>query len=267
MCIFSYAVNLLLLYFSWLIHNRFGCESILKSVRLDVRYLLTYPKSLGLVLSFFGIGAVLMILFFPSYWQSVPLKISHEIPSGMTEDGYPWIGAEKPELVIEEFSDYMCPQCKKMHFFLRRMIQAYPEKIRLIHRHFPMDHTFNPIIKEPFHIGSARLALVAIYFAEQGKFWEINDVLYNLPRQTESVNFLDLAKQAGLTLKDIKPVSQESALWKKLQQDIEAGIKYKLTGTPGFVIDGKVYTGQIPASVFNSHGILETKKNALNKGL
>ncbi len=260
MCILSYAVNLMLLYFSWLVNNRFGCEPFAKSVCLDVRYLLTYPKSLGVILSFFGIGAVLMIFFFPPYWQFEPLKISHEISRGMTENRHPWIGSEKPELVIEEFSDYMCLQCKKMHFFLRSMIQAYPEKIRLIHRHFPMDHTFNPIIKEPFHIGSAKLALVAIYFTEQGKFWEVNDVLFSLSRQTESINILDLAKQAGLTLEDIKPVSQESALWKILQQDIEAGIEYKLTGTPGFVIDGKVYIGKIPASVFHSHGIFETKK-------
>ena len=259
-CIFSYAVNLMLLYFSWLVHNRFGCESIFKSIRLDVRYLSTYPKSLGTILSFFGIGAVLMILFFPSYWQTIPIEISSEISRGVTEDGHPWIGAEKPELVIEEFSDYMCLQCKKMHFFLRRMIQAYPEKIRLIHRHFPMDHTFNPVVKEPFHIGSARLALIAIYFAEQGKFWEINDVLFNISRETESITIRDLAKQAGLSLEDVKPVAQESALWKKLQQDIEAGIEYQLSGTPGFIIDGKVYTGQIPASIFHSHGIFETKK-------
>lgn len=260
MCIFSYAVNLLLLYFSWLVRNRFGCDPIFKSLYMDVQYLTIYPKSLGTVLSIFGIGAVLMLLFFPSYWQTFPPEISSEISRGVTEDGYPWIGAENPELVIEEFSDYMCLQCKKMHFFLRRMIQAYPEKIRLVHRHFPMDHTFNPIVKEPFHIGSASLAIIAIYFSEQGKFWEINDVLFNISRQTESVTISDLTKQAGLTLEDIKPVSQESVLWKKLQQDIQSGIEYKLTGTPGFVIDGNVYTGQIPASVFHNHGIFETKK-------
>jgi len=178
----------------------------------------------------------------------------------VTEDGHPWIGAENPDMVIEEFSDYMCLQCRKMHYFLRRMIQAYPDKIRLVHRHFPMDHTFNPIIKEPFHIGSARLAIVAIYFTEQGKFWEINDVLFNLPQQTESVNILELVKQAGLNPEDTKSIFQEPALWKKLQQDIQTGIKYRLTGTPGFVIDGNVYIGQIPADVFNKHSIFETRR-------
>jgi len=257
MCILSYAVNLLLLYFTWLIRNRFQCEPIIKAFFLDIKYLATFPKIIGGILSFFGTIAVLFFLFFPAYWQTQPPGISNEISSGITEDGHPWIGAEKPELVIEEFSDYLCFQCKKMHFFLRRMIQAYPNKIRLVHRHFPMDHTINPIVKEPFHPGSAKLAVLSLFFVEKGKFWKINDVLFNISQNTDTVNIRDLAQQAGITIENSKPVFRDRQLWEKLQQDIQAGLDYKLTGTPGFVIDGHVYQGQIPASIFERHGIFK----------
>jgi uncharacterized membrane protein len=146
MCILSYAVNLLLLYFTWIVRKRFQCEPILKAIALDIRYLLNYPRTIIPITSVFGVGAVLMLLYFPAYWQMTPPDLSKDRITGITEDGHPWIGAENPELVIVEFSDYRCFQCKKMHFFLRRIIESNPDKIRLVHRHFPMDHTINPLL-------------------------------------------------------------------------------------------------------------------------
>jgi protein-disulfide isomerase len=185
----------------------------------------------------------------PTYWQLEPPQLSKEVKTGTTHDGHPWIGAEMPELVIEEFSDYRCFQCKKMHYFLRRLIQSNPDKIRLIHRHFPMDHTINPIVKKPFYMGSAKLAIVSLFAAEHGKFWEMNDVLFNISRQAEAINIKDLAQQAGIGYDNIKYVFQDAGLWKKLKKDIKEGLEYGLTGTPGFVINGEVYLGQIPAEI------------------
>jgi uncharacterized membrane protein len=41
MCILSYAVNLALLFLTWLVRKRFQCEPIFKAFKLDVGYLLT----------------------------------------------------------------------------------------------------------------------------------------------------------------------------------------------------------------------------------
>lgn len=263
MCILSYAVNLLLLYFSWLIRKRFLCEPFLSASFLDIRYLFSFPKTVGAVVTIFGAGTVLMLLFYPAYWQMSLPGLSKQIPTGVTEDGDPWIGAEIPELVIIEFSDYQCFQCKKMHFFLRQIIQAHPDKIRLIHRNFPMDHTINPIVSRPFHTGAAKLAIVSLAALEKGKFWEMNDVLFNIPRHTDAINIRDLCKKAKIEYEEIKFVFQDRRLWQKLKQDIQVGLDYKLTGTPGFVIDDKVYVGQIPADIFLSHGIFKNEERHL----
>jgi uncharacterized membrane protein/predicted DsbA family dithiol-disulfide isomerase len=253
MCILSYAVNLLLLYFTWIIRNRFQCESIFKAIALDIHYLFNYPRTIIPITSVFGVGAVLMLLYFPAYWQMTPPDLSEEMNTGVTEDGHPWIGAENPELVIVEFSDYRCFQCKKMHFFLRRIIQQQPDKIRLVHRHFPMDHTINPIVDQPFHTGAARLAIVSIFAAEKDKFWEMNDILFNIDRQTETVNIQDLVQKTDIDFEEMKQVFANRELWLKLQQDIHDGLNYGLTGTPGFIIDNQVYLGQIPPEVLRRY--------------
>jgi protein-disulfide isomerase/uncharacterized membrane protein len=253
MCILSYGVNLALLFFTWIIRKRFAGESIFVALKLDISYLLSFSKVFIPVTSVFAASALLMVLVFPSYWHLTPPALSKDIPTGV-EDTHPWIGAEHPELVITEFSDYRCFQCKKMHYFLRRLIENYPDKIRLIHRHFPMDHTINPLVKEPFHTGAGKLAMLAIFAAEKGKFWEMNDYLFNISHEIEELNLRDIAENNGLNYSDMLKAFSDQRLWNILWKDIKDGIEiYRITGTPGFIINGQPYLGQIPPDILKPY--------------
>ena len=253
MCILSYGVNLALLFYTWIIRKRFACESFFTGIALDISYLFDFSKITLPIISVFVTSALAMLLFFPPYWHMNPPVLSKDIPTGV-EDGHPWIGAEHPELVITEFTDYQCFQCKKMHYFLRQLIEKHPDKIRLIHRHFPMDHTINPMVKEPFHTGSAKLAMLAIFATEKGKFWEMNDYLFNLSKDIEALNMRNIARDTGLEFTEMHYVFSDQHLWNILWKDIKDGIKiYQLTGTPGFIINSQTYLGQIPADVFKPY--------------
>jgi protein-disulfide isomerase len=255
MCILSYAVTLMLLYFTWLIRKRFQCEPVFRAVALDIKHLLAYRRSVITGGSVLCVGLILMLIFFPAYWQMTPPAAAGDLPTGMTDDGHPWIGAENPELVIVEFTDYRCFPCKKMHYFLRRLIDAYPDKIRLVHRHFPMDHRINPIVHRPYHSGAAKLAIVSLFAAEKDKFWVMNDILFDIPRQKETaVNIRKLASQAGLAPEEIEHVFRDQQLLNKLKKDIQTALGLGLTGTPGFVINDRVFQGWIPAEILDQYG-------------
>ncbi len=252
MCILSYSVNLALLFYTWIIRKRFECESFFTALWLDIRYLLGFWKTTMPVFSGFGIVAVSMIITFPPYWLMDPPKLNGNIPTGVTQDGHPWIGAENPELEIMEFSDYRCFQCKKMHYFLRRLIEAHPGKIRLVHRHFPMDHIINPLVTKPYHSGAAKLSILAIYAVEHGKFWEMNDYLFGLSKEIKALNMKIIASDVGLDFEKMRYALSDNRLWNILWGDIKEGLEvYELTGTPGFIIDGQVYLGQIPGSLLS----------------
>jgi len=75
---------------------------------------------------------------------------------------------------------------------------AHPEKIRLIHRNYPMDHEFNPIVTEPFHVGSGRMALLAIHAAARGRFLEINDLLFNKAATGQQIRIAEIAEETGM---------------------------------------------------------------------
>ena len=244
MCIVSYAINFLLLFYAWLIRRRFGKNGLIADFLLDIRFLWHQKRPQIMVLTLvFGAVFLVMITKFPAYWKLTPPPLSESIPTGVTEDGHPWIGANAPVLEITEFTDYECFQCKKMHFFLRRLIDAHPEKIRLIHRHYPMDNKVNPIVKEPFHVGSAAMSLLAIYAQTKGKFWEMNDILFNTDISEGAINAKTLLKEAGIDTGGTMPNIYAPQIQIKLLTDIREGMKLGITGTPAYVIDGTALPG------------------------
>jgi protein-disulfide isomerase len=174
------------------------------------------------------------------------------LPVGVTQDGHPWIGAEHPILEITEFTDYQCFQCKKMHHYLRQIIMEHPDKIRLIHRHFPLDSKYNFAVKNPLHDGSADLALLAIYASTKGKFWEMNDLLYNHRTSEGPIKIKDFSDKLQFDFQELRVSLHSKQIENILRIDLWEGYKLGIRGTPAYVINGKVHRGSIPSEIINS---------------
>ncbi|MBW2365130.1 MAG: thioredoxin domain-containing protein, partial [Deltaproteobacteria bacterium] len=252
MCIVSHGINFLLVFFTWLVRNRFEDISIFNSLKEDKEYIWTNKTIFISTFVVILISSSLLIAIFPRYWDMEPPEISREISTGITKEGHPWIGAENPEIEVIEFTDYMCFQCKKMHFFLRQLINKHPKKIRLIHRHFPMDHQVNPFIKKPYHIGTGGMALFAIYANTKDKFWVMNDILFSIEKGKKKINLKKVAKLSGLDFKGLSSSVNDQKIRHKLYVDIMDGLKNGIAGTPSYIINGQVYSGQIPPDIINS---------------
>jgi protein-disulfide isomerase/uncharacterized membrane protein len=251
MCILSYGINFLLLFYTWLVRRRYRAPNLRRGMGGELSYLIRTGKgrslcaALGLLV---GIS-VLIVFAYPKYWIYKNPLHSSGISTGFTESGEPWIGALNPEIVIEEFADYQCFQCRKTHFYLRQIIAEHPDKIRLVHRQFPMDDRVNPLVQEPFHRGSGKMALIAIAAGRQGKFWEANDYLYQAAHSTETITVDAIAAALALDEQVLMKTLQSPSAIKELERDLIDGIKLGVTGTPTFVINGNVYAGSLPAEI------------------
>jgi uncharacterized membrane protein/protein-disulfide isomerase len=246
MCVVDYLINFALLYMTWLTGKRFRKTGLIQGVRDDIRYLKErWTVTLPLAVCFLGLVAVL-VFFYPHYWTIKPLQYSDSVNAGMTEEGHPWIGGENPQLTIVEFSDYQCFQCNKIHYYLRQLVNQYPDKLRLVHRHFPMDHRVNPLVNEPYHVRAGPYALWSIFAAQKGAFWKANDYLFTVARTREGASVKKLASVTGLNENDLKAALKNRAIRRLLAEDIRDGIRLGLTGTPAFVIDDQTYQATLP---------------------
>lgn len=251
MCILSYGISFLLLYTTWMIRNRFKGDRIFKGLKNDLRFL--WQRKVFMTTVFLPFFALVIItkIFFPVYWNFEPPRFSAKIPFGVTREGHPWVGAENAGLVITEFTDYQCFQCNKMHFYLRKLLASHPGKFRIVHRHFPMDHTVNPLVKKPVHTGSGALAMLAIYAGTQDKFWQMSDLLFGIARQIHKIDTAFLADKTGLEAHKLSRALHDPGIRSKLNRDILEGLKMGVRGTPTFVINNNIYRGQIPAKVLS----------------
>jgi uncharacterized membrane protein len=251
MCILSYGINFMLLFYCWLIRRRFDTDRYLISLTSDFKYLCHHRRLSALTLTPLLAGVFLLWTLFPVYWTVQPDVISAEFQTGLTPEGYPWIGSENADLVITEFADYLCFQCNKMHFYLRKLMNQYPGKIKIIHRHFPMDSRFNPIVKIPFHEGSGMLSLLAIYAKAEDKFWQANDFFYANARISDEIDLKKVADSLTLNTNDFIKSIRNPAIRRHLSRDIRDGLRIGVSGTPSYVIDGNLYVSNIPPNVLS----------------
>ena len=250
LCIATYGINLLLTFLCWIIRKRFQAERLVVALSLDLRFLRKHIKQTGPVFGAFLIGLALTILWFPTYWDIQYRGPSEHIMSGLTKDGFPWIGSEDPEVEIVEFTDYQCFQCRKMHLHMLQLLAHYSGKIRVIHRHFPMDHEFNPIVNRPHHVGSGQMALLAIHAAFRGKFAEMNDWLFfKSGAERGSIRLSDAAAATGIDAGELTAALKHDRYRLLLKRDIHEGVKLGVVGTPSYLINGRIYEGSLPAEV------------------
>lgn len=90
-----------------------------------------------------------------------------EVPSGHRK------GAENPKVMIVKYSDFECPACGTMSAPMKELVEANPETVAYIYKHFPL----------PMHQHALSAAKAAEAAAKQGKFWEMHDLLFEERRE------------------------------------------------------------------------------------
>lgn len=78
-------------------------------------------------------------------------------------------GATNAKLTIVEYSDFECPFCRRFLPTVNQALQEYPNDVRLVYRHFPL---------ESIHPNARIAAIGSECAAEQGKFWEYHDYIF-----------------------------------------------------------------------------------------
>ena len=167
---------------------------------------------------------------------------------GVNEDGHNWLGARDSQFIIQEFTDYECPYCRKAHMMVRKLLSNNPGKVKVFHRHYPLDQACNRKVPSAFHQRACEFSRIAICAGRQGRFWEMNDFLFQHSKEirTEKLSATEVAKRLELDAEEFECCMADDRVVDEIKADIEDGISYKLKGTPAFIIDGNVYYGKIP---------------------
>jgi protein-disulfide isomerase len=138
-------------------------------------------------------------------------------------------------VTIVLYSDFQCPFCAQLSKPFRELQTKGVDGVKpqVTFKHFPL--VIHP---------KAQLAhQAALAAAEQGKFWEMHDLLFANQRGAERENLLAYAQQLGLNIDRFKKDLDNAQVKARIEADKADGEKLGLTGTPTFFVNGKPYVG------------------------
>ena len=161
-------------------------------------------------------------------------------------------GDEDAPVTIIEWSDFECPFCARFYSeTLSSIEKEYIEtgKVKLIYRDFPLS----------FHAQAQKAAEAAECAGEQGKYWEMHDLLFEQGVQGGVAGFKQYAKSLGLNTAEFDTCLDSGAMAAEVQKDMADGTAAGIQGTPGFLVNGKLVSGAQPFSVFKQ--VIEAELN------
>jgi protein-disulfide isomerase/uncharacterized membrane protein len=167
---------------------------------------------------------------------------------GTSPEGFPWKGAERPALEIHEFTDFQCPHCRRAHMMVNKLVARYPGRIRVYHRHLPLDEACNEMLDRPFHPRACELSRIAACAGQQGRFWEMDDYLFHHSEEIarSDVSAEQIAKALELDMSRFACCMEDDRTMDPIRRDIREATDLGLRGTPAFVVGGEIYYGRIP---------------------
>ncbi len=149
-------------------------------------------------------------------------------------------GNPKAPVTVVEFSDFQCPFCVRSRPTVTKVRETYGDKVRWVFRHFPLE----------FHAQAEKAGEAAACAGEQGKFWQMHDLLWT---NTAKLQVPDLKAHAATLGLDTAKFGQclDSGKYAGLvHSDQEAGQSYGVSGTPAFFVNGRPLVGAQPFDAF-----------------
>lgn len=181
--------------------------------------------------------------------QAAPSRAAQEEPSAPSVDMDSLIsddaikGDANAPVTIIEWSDFECPFCTR--FYTETLGQVEKEyistgKVRFIYKDFPLN----------FHANAQKAAEAAECAGEQEKYWEMHDKLFEEGVNGGVGSFKQFASDIGLDTAKFNDCLDSGEMTSEVQEDFSEGSALGISGTPGFIINGKLVSGAQPFEVF-----------------
>ncbi len=132
-------------------------------------------------------------------------------------------------MTIVEFADYCCPSCVRVFEALSRLETEHPD-LEIEFKNLPLTHIHPDAMVAAEAAECARL---------QGRFKDMQTLLFSNHEKLDGARVVELAHQAGLDIERFKKDMTTGACLEKIQSDLDEARSREIRGTPCVYIDGE----------------------------
>jgi protein-disulfide isomerase len=156
--------------------------------------------------------------------QSTTLVVSPEPTDHM-------LGSEHAPVTLIEYGDFECPSCKVAVPTPKLLLDRFPNRVRFIFRHFPVEDA------HPHALLAAEAAEAA---AAQGKFWAMHDMLFAHQAHLRDLDLRRYAGELGLDLARYAAEMDDHIYLQRVREHAQGGRRSHIRATPTFFVNGVV---------------------------
>ena len=151
-------------------------------------------------------------------------------------------GNPAARVTIIEFSDFQCPFCARVNPTLAKVRETYGDKVKIVWKDYPL----------PNHPQAPKAAEAAHCAAEQGKYWEMHDVMFANQRALEVPALKQSATGLGLDMAKFNHCLDSGQYASKVAGGTTQGDKLGVNSTPTLYVNGRPVIGAQPFEVFKA---------------
>ncbi|MEE2828559.1 MAG: thioredoxin domain-containing protein [Myxococcota bacterium] len=169
-------------------------------------------------------------------------------------DAHPSKGDPKTApVVIIEFSEFQCPYCSRVIPTMEQVMETYGDKVAVVFRDYPL----------PMHRDAPKAAEAGHCAHEQGKFWELHDLMFQNQRALSVEQLKGYARTVGLDGAAFDTCLDSGKHSAAVTASTEAGAAAGVRGTPAFFVNGQFINGAQPFENFKKIIDAELKSKGL----
>ncbi len=163
-----------------------------------------------------------------------------------------WYGPADAEVTVVKYADFQCAYCRRLADSFDRVHDKYGDRVRFVMKHFPMNINCNRAMRGfDKHPVACEAAYAAHCAGEQGKFWEMHDLLYDNQASLSVEALPEYAEQLGLDKAAYDSCYSSPETEAQIREDVEGGLFAGIYGTPRTYINNRLVTGSATEAILS----------------
>ena len=145
----------------------------------------------------------------------------------------PALGPYPAKVLVVVFSDFQCPVCERATDATYQIAEEWPGDVRVEFFQHPL----------AMHADAENAAVASLAAHRQGRFWPMHDALFAHQAALDPASLAAYAQEIGLDVDRFRRDSRDPALRARARREGALAERLGITGTPGFLINGRVQVG------------------------
>lgn len=144
-----------------------------------------------------------------------------------------YVGNVNAPVTLTEFGEYENEECAKANEIVKQILEEFEGRIRFQFRHFPLTL---------IHQRSLKASESAVAAGQEGKFWEMHNVLFANRRNLGTTSLKLYSKEAGVKNKKFLDDLVNGMYGWQVQDDIKEGHNRGVKEIPAFFVNDVAVT-------------------------